>query len=121
MADLTKNYIEQIKADATAITQRRLAEDGVDLHAERNAQVNAMEGVAAASPVREAALANPSDPGLANFQTLEQHQGPVNTHAAADVDPTPSQQASADQATKRGLNTTQSAKSAASNMGGSAK
>lgn len=100
------NWLDEIKAAGADATKRRLADDGVDFHAERNAVVNAMEGVAPSTPVSEAALKNPSDPGQANFATITSHTGPKNVHSPSNTTPTAESQLSADQANKRGTNNT---------------
>lgn len=105
-AATSKNWIEQIKADAERITTRRLQDDGVDFHREREAEINAMEGVAASTPVTQAAKINPSDPGTANFQTSISHVGPKNVHATGQLSPTDDSVTSAEQANKKGTNST---------------
>lgn len=102
------NWLDEVKQAGADITRRRLEDDGVDFHAERNAVVNAMEGVAPSTPVTKAALANPSDPGQANFQTSVTHTGPKNVHSPTNTQPTDLSQLSADQANKKGTNTTPS-------------
>jgi hypothetical protein len=103
----TQESIDEIKLAAQKITERRLNDDGVDFHREREAEINAMEGVAEGTPLRKAALLNPSEPGLANLQTLQSHQGPLNVHAASnDSAGTEDGQRSAEQANKKGTNTT---------------
>lgn len=102
----TAKWLEDIKNDAARMTEKRLSEDGVDLHRAREAEINGMEGVAPSTPVTEAALKNPSDPGLANFQTISSHTGPKNVHSPTNDEPTELSRQSAEQANKRGSNTT---------------
>lgn len=45
MAEL--NWLEQVKADAEKITLRRLADDGVDMHSEKEKAINDAEARAA--------------------------------------------------------------------------
>jgi hypothetical protein len=41
------NWLEQVKKDAEELTKKRLKEDGVDTHAEREKEINAAEERAA--------------------------------------------------------------------------
>jgi hypothetical protein len=102
----TAETIDQIKSDAERITKSRLENDGIGAHAAREAEVNAMQGVTDGTPVLEAAKANPSEPGLANFQTAANHQGPANVHATGEQAPTDESVKSAEQAKLKGTDTT---------------
>lgn len=62
-----RTALDEVREAAEQLTKRRLQDDNFDFHAERESEVNAQEGVTEGTPVREAALANPSEPNLANF------------------------------------------------------
>jgi hypothetical protein len=40
---MDKNWLEQVKEDAEKLTLRRLKDDGVDLHSEKEDAINAAE------------------------------------------------------------------------------
>lgn len=68
MANDKKSWLDQVRADADRLTKNRMEENDFDAHYEKEDLVNTQEGVTAGTPVREAALKNPSEPDLANFE-----------------------------------------------------
>lgn len=104
----TPGSIQEIKDEAERLTKQRLANDGIGDHEAREAEVNAMEGVTAGTPLLEAVKANPSEPGMANVQSLAAHKGPKNVHATGNLEPTASSVKSAEQSALKGTNTTDS-------------
>lgn len=67
-ADDKRTALDEVREAADRLTRRRLADDNFDFHAEREREVNSQEGVTEGTPVREAALKNPSEPNLVNFK-----------------------------------------------------
>lgn len=63
-----KSWLDQVREDAARLTESRMADGAPESHAAKEELVNTQEGVTAGTPVREAALVNPSEPDLANFE-----------------------------------------------------
>ena len=68
MAQDKRSWLDQVRVDAERLTKQRLEENDFDAHDSKEELVNTQEGVTAGTPVREAALVNPSEPDLANFE-----------------------------------------------------
>lgn len=92
-----KAWLDQVKADAETLTKRRFEDGGVDMHREKEKLVNTQEGVTEGTPVRQAALINPSEPDLANFGgDAESSISGKNPKAPSNQNNTPNNQVSAD-------------------------
>lgn len=63
-----KSWLDQVRADADRLTKSRMEDGAPESHTAKEDLVNTQEGVTVGTPVREAALVNPSEPDLANFE-----------------------------------------------------
>ncbi len=59
--------LKLVREDAARITRQRF-NDQINDHEAKENEVNTREGVTEGTPVRKAALVNPSEPDLANFE-----------------------------------------------------
>lgn len=66
MAVNTESWLDEVRRDADRLTKQRV-NDSINDHEAKEYEVNTREGVTEGTPVREAALINPSEPDLANF------------------------------------------------------
>jgi UDP-N-acetylmuramyl tripeptide synthase len=63
--DAVQNQLDEVKEAAEKLTKRRLEEDGLDMHQEKEDWVNNTEGVTESTPVSQARIANPAEPDFA--------------------------------------------------------
>lgn len=65
LADARRNQLDEVREAAEKLTKRRLEDDGLNMHQEKENWVNQTEGVTESTPVSEARKANPAEPDWA--------------------------------------------------------
>jgi len=60
-----RSQLDEVKNAAEKLTKRRLEEDGLDMHQEKENWVNNTEGVTESTPVSQARVQNPAEPDFA--------------------------------------------------------